>query len=249
LSDSSQGTGLPPDILEPPAYTDTVPVLIYRPANNLEVNTRGIEVTAFFPEISAIKTRFDLQGAWIREEMSQGGLDYGSKLAFSDFQLMGNTPRTPYWNGRNPTGERAIVTYRMVHQRPALGLIITAYLQHYIKETRQDLAATDTLAFAGYLTRDARLVPVPPEDRTDPQYADLRKSRAGILSSPESAPPDWLFSIQVSKTLPLDGRLSFYAFNAFDRQGGFGTATSASRVFSPVRFGFEVTMPLGPRRR
>ena len=58
------------------------------------------------------------------------------------------------------------------------------------------------------------------------------------------APPDWLFSLQVSKTLPLDGRLSFYAFNAFDRIGSYGGRTTVPRFYSPVRFGLEVTMPL-----
>jgi hypothetical protein len=51
----------------------------------------------------------------------------------------------------------------------------------------------------------------------------------------------------VSKTLPLDGRLSFYAFNAFDRLGNFGDRTTVGRINPPLRYGLEVTIPLGLR--
>jgi hypothetical protein len=41
----------------------------------------------------------------------------------------------------------------------------------------------------------------------------------------------------VSKTLPLDGRLNFWAFNLLDRRG------VGSRPYWPVRVGLEVAMP------
>jgi hypothetical protein len=85
-------------------------------------------------------------------------------------------------------------------------------------------------------------VPVPAERRTDPEFADLRRARAGLVSQPRVA-ADWIFSLQVSKTLPLDGRLSFYAFNAFDRVGRYGTGPRATRLFPAVRFGLDVSMP------
>jgi hypothetical protein len=55
---------------------------------------------------------------------------------------------------------------------------------------------------------------------------------------------DWLFSLQVAKTLPAGGRLSFYAFNAFDRVGNYGDRFTTSRLFSSMRFGLELTMPV-----
>ena len=137
------------------------------------------------------------------------------------------------------------MTTRVIHHQPAAGLVITGTLQYIFKETRQDIGGTDTLSWAGYITRAGVFVPVPRAQRTDPQYADLRESRSGLLVQPQVTPVDWLFSLQVSKTLPLDGRLSFYAFNSFDRLGTFGGANTVPRPYPAVRFGLEVTMPLG----
>jgi hypothetical protein len=123
--------------------------------------------------------------------------------------------------------------------------VVTATIQAFLHETQQTLAGVDTLAFAGYITRSGELVAVPAEQRTDPQYADLRLPRNGILVEPRHGATTWLLSLQVSKTLPLGGRFSFYAYNALDRQGSFGSLTVTQRLFDPVRFGVELSMPLG----
>jgi hypothetical protein len=152
--------------------------------------------------------------------------------------------RMPFWDAATRTGERAIATYRIVHHRPEVGLSITGTVQHTMHETRQDIGQTDTLAFAGFITRDGVLTPVPPAERTQPQYADLRLARGGLLTSPNEVAPDWLLSLQVAKTLPGEGRLSFYAFNALDREGNFGTAGAGARLFPRIRYGVEATIPL-----
>ena len=121
--------------------------------------------------------------------------------------------------------------------------MITATLQHNIHDRREIIGATDTLSFAGYLTRDGRLVPVPAEDRADPQYWDLRTPRSGSLFLAMSTPGDWLLSVQVSKTLPLEGQLSFWAFNLLDRAGVYGGPDTQPRFYPQMRFGFELSMP------
>jgi hypothetical protein len=132
----------------------------------------------------------------------------------------------------------------VIHHQPELGLIITAILQHNISDRRVDLAATDTLAYLGYLTRDARLVSVTESERGLPQYHDLRVPRSGTLSTPQEAPADWMLSVQVSKTFPLDGRLSFWAYNVLDRKGTYGDIDTAQRIYRKMRFGLEFTMPV-----
>ncbi len=51
-------------------------------------------------------------------------------------------------------------------------------------------------------------------------------------------------NLTVAKTLPRNGRLSFYAFNVLDRLGTFGTATRDGRLFSSMRFGVDLTLRL-----
>jgi outer membrane receptor protein involved in Fe transport len=242
LSDSTQGTGRPPTIIEPAASADTVPVLIDRPANNLTLDVRGIELTAMLPEIRLLRTRLEVQGAWISNRLERDAIEF---RRFSDFQLQPLQPRAPYWEGATSTGRRAMLNYRLIHHQPAVGLVVTGTIQHVVREVRQDLGATDTLAFAGYITRDGQLVPVAAEERTRPEFSDLRQPRSGLSDEAREVPADWLFSLQVSKTLPLDGRLAFYAFNAFDRTGRFGEPGVPSRIHPPMRFGLELTMPAG----
>ena len=53
-----------------------------------------------------------------------------------------------------------------------------------------------------------------------------------------------MLSVQVSKTFPLNGRLSFWAFNLLDRRGILGDGNVRSRRYSGMRFGLECTMPV-----
>jgi hypothetical protein len=235
--------GRPPDVLQPPIASDTVPVLIDQPANNLDLRSRGLELTAILPEIAPLRTRIAIQAAWSWSRLESNGLDFGT--GFDEFQLNERQLRAPYWESVVQTGERLLVTTRLIHHQPRVGLVITGTVQLFVREVRLNRGGTDTLAFAGYVTRAGVLVPVPPEQRSDPQYHDLRLPRLGVLDDPQRGPVDWLFSLQVSKSLPLDGRLSFYAFNAFDRLGSYGGRTTVPRLFPAARFGLEVTMPLG----
>jgi hypothetical protein len=242
IVDSTIGTGRPPEYEVPAFSSDTVPVLVDRPANNLRLSTHGAELTAALPEIGPIRTRIALLGAWTRTELLNRDIELGN--LFDDFQLSEQIPRTPYWEGSNRTGERLLLTTRVIHHQPAVGLVLTGIVQLHLHETRQTLGGTDTLSFAGYMTRSGELVPVPREQRGDPQYQDLRVSRTGVLTDQQKGPTDWLFSLQVAKTLPAGGRLSFYAFNAFDRTGNFGDRFTTARLYPSVRFGLEVTMPV-----
>lgn len=240
VRDTAPGT--PPEVLRAPAAVDTVPILMRRPQNLLDLDSRGVELTAFLPEIKPIHTRFQVQGAWTESEFRRDGLDFGTRGLWSDFQLDPDDPRNPFWGAATGTGERAILTYRAVHRQPDLGLMIHAIVQHYPYESQQVEAATDTLAFEGFITREGELTRLPPEERGDPEFADLRRTRSGVLIRTTETPADWIMSLRVAKTLPLEGRLSLYAFNALNREGK--DAGLASRIFPDVRFGVEARFPL-----
>jgi hypothetical protein len=235
--------GRPPEVLQPPIASDTVPVLIDQPDNNIDLRSHGLELTAILPEIAPLHTRIAIQAAWSWSRLASNGVDFGT--GFDEFQLNERQLRAPYWESIVQTGERLLVTTRLIHHQPKVGLVITGTVQLFVREVRLNRGGTDTLAFAGYVTRAGVLVPVPLEQRSDSQYHDLRLPRVGVLEDPQRGPVDWLFSLQVSKSLPLDGRLSFYAFNAFDRLGSYGGRTTVPRLFPAARFGLEITMPLG----
>lgn len=243
IDSSTLVPGQPPDYLEPAYATDTIPVLIDRPDNNLQLTGRGLELTAFLPEWRPARTQLAIQASWSRSEVANSGLEFSQR--FADFQLDPRRPRAPYWDGATRSGERGVMTARLIHHQPGAGLLITATTQWIFHEQRETVAATDTLAWAGYITRIGELVPVPEEERGNPEYADLRQPRTDLITEVQKAPPGLLFGLQVSKTLPLDGRLSFYAFNLFDQRGNYGDRTTTARLYPAFRYGLELTLPLG----
>jgi hypothetical protein len=244
LVDSTRGTGVPPEIVEPASYSDTVPILIERPDNILTVTSKGIELTALLPEIPYLKTRLHVTGQWIETKQTTDWLYFGSQLRFDEFALTESIERVPYWEGVTALGRRALFTYRLIHHQPELGLIITGIVQHNISDVLQDFGDTDTLAYVGYVTRDARLVPVPAGERASEEYRDLRIPRSGAFTTVSESPADWMVSVQVSKTFPLNGRLSFWGYNLLDRRGIVGELGVRERPYSALRFGLEFTMPV-----
>jgi hypothetical protein len=249
LRDSTMGTGRPPTIVEPATSRDTVPIIIDRRANNLDVRGIGAEAILTLPEVPFLRTRVVAQGSLTHDRLIQNGIQLGSN--FSDFQVSERQARAPYWDGVTRTGELMLLTTRVIHHQPAIGLVITGTIQHTLREVREDEGGTDTLSWAGYVTRAGSLVPVSAAQRTDAQYQDLRIPRRGLLIDPQRGPVDWLFSVQASKSLPADGRLSFYAFNALDKVGNYGSQAVAARLYPARRFGVEVMvpMPLSPWSR
>lgn len=241
FADSTSGTGRPPTLIEPPSRADTVPILLDVPSNVLTLSTRGVEATLELPEFEPLRLRLHVQGALLRTSFVDNGLDFGR--IFRNFQVDGTRMRSPYWPGVTRRSQRLLLTYRLVHHRPDLGLVITAVVEHVAREIFEDSAGTDTLSFAGFITRSGELVPVPPERRGDPEFADLRVARSGATLPRQELPADWFLSLQVSKTLPLNGRLSLFAFNALDRPGRIA-GPFAGRVFPRMRFGVELVMPL-----
>ena len=243
LADSSTGTGRPPSYLEPADVVDTVPILIGRPENNLALWTRGIEVTLSTPPLPLLRTRLEVQGAWLESRMRRDGYEFIG-VTFAEFQLR-DRARIPFYDATTRTGRRSLLTWRLVHHQPAVGLVVTATVQQTLNEGVQDKGDTDSLSFAGYITRAGARVVVSRADRLDPQYADLRGARADLVGRAFTTPNGWLMNLQVSKALPADGRLSFYAFNALSLVGRYGDTGAVNRLNPPVRFGMELTMPLG----
>ncbi|MEP6507760.1 MAG: TonB-dependent receptor [Gemmatimonadales bacterium] len=242
LTNTVPGSGRPPVIVGPPSSVDSVPVLIDRRANNLNQTSTGVEITAGLPEITPIRTRFEFQSALVRTRLTKQGIEFSSD--FDAFQISQNQLVSPYYNPIIRTGQRLLLTSRVIHQQPAVGLVLTGTVQYTLGDKVQNIGPTDSLAFIGYITRGGSLVPVSAPDKGLPQFFGIRTPRRDVLAAGQRIANDWLFSFQAAKTLPLDGRLSFYAFNAFDKIGKFGGNGTAPNFYQSARFGLEVTMPL-----
>lgn len=243
LTDSVIGNGEKPEIIPPATSADTVPVLVDRRAHKIDQTSRGLELVATLPELEPIHTRLQVTGSWVRTDQEVEGLLFGQGTSFQNFQQLDHIERHPYWRGAEQRGESGMLVYRLIHQQPEAGLVITATVQHNVHDEVRDLTATDTLAFQGYVTRAGDLVPVPRSERGRPEFQDLRFPRGAILQARRATPADWMMNVQVSKSLPLDGKLNFWAFNLLDDRGIFRDPDVLRRVYPPTRFGLEVTLP------
>lgn len=247
LSDTIVGSGRPPTYSPVPTSIDTVPIFVDVPTNLNRITSTGLEWSLSLPELPDVRTRVEVSGAWIISRLTNNGLDFGPFSRVAQFQVDSRQPRTPYWRGDRQRGERALATARILHHQPSLGLVLTGTMQYFLRERTVQQGATDTLAWAGYVTRTGMLMSVPLSARLKPQYADLRQPRQGLSTFPASPPADWLLSIQLTKAVLTTGRLSFYAFNVLDRLGRPSTSGRAARLFARSRFGLEFTLPLSLR--
>ena len=243
LSDSTIGTGARPEIRDPPMASDSTPVILDVPDNNLTLAARGLELTVRLPQLRPLRTALEVQGALIETELLKDGLDFGTR--FGSFQMDERVGRAPFWESVKQTGVRGLVTYRLVHHQPDLGLVITGTVQHFAYEKVENVAQTDTLAWVGYITRGGDMIRVPPVNRGQPEFADLREPRTNVFTRPDEIAPDWFLSLQATLDLPFDGRLSLWAFNALDRPGTRGNEDQSPRFNRGLRFGLEGAFRLG----
>ncbi|MEP6780177.1 MAG: TonB-dependent receptor [Gemmatimonadaceae bacterium] len=242
LIDTAQGTGHPGRIVDPPIGSNPVPYFLDRYVNGGELRDYGAEFTVNFPFIPRLRTRLELSGATIHTSFATSDRDYGNVAQLQTFQVDTTIKRVAFFDGASRNASQSLITWRLVHHQPSLGLVITAVIQQRLTSTRATTSRTDSLSFVGYLTRTGESVLVPEDQRTLPQYGDLRAARASASASATTQPRDLLMSLQVAKSIGASGRLSFYVFNAFDKIVTFG-ADGGRSVLSPTRFGAELTIP------
>ena len=242
LTDTAQGTGHPGRIVDPPIGSDPVPYFLDRYVNGGELRDYGAEFTVNFPFIPRFRTRLELSGATIHTSFETSDRDYGNPAQLQAFATDTGIKRVAFFDGASRKASQSLITWRLVHHQPSLGLVITAVVQQRLTLTRGTTGRTDSLSFTGYLTRAGESVLVTEAQRTQPEYHDLRSARAGTSASAFTQPSDLLMSLQVAKSVGGSGRLSFYVFNTLDKIVTFGTNGTRS-VLSPTRFGAELTIP------
>jgi hypothetical protein len=241
LADTARGSGQPGRIVEPAIGSDPIPVFLDRYVNSGRLGSRGVELTMTLPVIAALRTRVEVSGARVETSFATDDRDFGNFLTVANFQLDSTVKRLAYYDGVAQRARRGVLTWRVVHHQPSVGLVVTATVQQQLGDERIIEHRTDSLAFAGYLTRTGQLVPVPEADRTRAEYADLRRGRAATSANVFRQPNDWLMSLQVAKSVAGSGRLSFYVFNALDKLAVFGGGSV--RAVPSMRFGAELTLP------
>jgi hypothetical protein len=238
----SAPVGKPPVLNPVPVRVDTFFAGYDIPVNNRTYQNRGVEFTFDVAEWKAIRTSFNLTGAFIRTvSFDDGAFIDADRAIFSN-----NTPnRVPvYQSGVRQRAERFNTSLRFIHHVPKLGLVVSALWQ----TIWLDRSAAEPLSGLplGYLNRQGTFIAITPEQAQSPEFVGLQRpvsSTTGLLVTP---PPLHLFNFRVTKEWKRGYGFSFYANNLMGSRPLYLNPRSQSfvRRNEPLFFGAEFNVTL-----
>src|SRR5690606_19287761 len=113
------------------------------------------------PAVPTLRTWLEVSGAMVETRFAIGDRDYGSPLSVNSFQVDSTIRRIPYFAGPASRSQRGIVTSRLDHNLPRIGLVLTGTVQQRVNFEQHVLSQRDSLGFLAYVTRTGELVSVP----------------------------------------------------------------------------------------
>jgi outer membrane receptor for ferrienterochelin and colicin len=183
-------------------------------ANNGWQNVKGIEAAFTTKRIPVVNTVLKIDAAYT---YSDNGTNNGFYFSSARFVPTLNEEVMPMYTSHENYYKDLLINYRFEIQAKTLGLWLTLHLQQKLIEINGRRKYDDTLAI-GYYTIGGELVMLSPEQRTDAQYAPLKRTVQWYDLLEEDKPNKWLFNLKVSKSLWKGAAISFYVNNFFNNQ-------------------------------
>ena len=230
----------------------SLPVLnsFYTPTNNLNVKTQGIEFDVNVGRIDAIRTSFQLNGAWMRTQSWNNSYDFYDNSGTS---ASSRKPIAIYAAGTVKSyRQQFATTLRATHNIPQIGFVVTMTAQAIWNQSNWKTFGNDTIP-VGYISLDNEVTFFP-----EGKYTTTEQLKADgydyLLQNPnhsnaikESYNPYFCFNINVTKEISEMFRVSFFANNMFrsyprmESKRNPGTYTSLNNRFF---FGLELSLTL-----
>ena len=230
----------------------SLPVLnsFYTPTNNLNVETQGLEFDINIGRIEAIRTAFQLNGAWMRTK------SWNDSYHFYDNSGTAASSRKPvaiYEAGTNKSyRQQFATTLRATHNLPQIGFVVTLTAQTVWNQANWKTFGNDTIP-VGYISLDNEVTMFP-----EGKYTCTEQVKADgfdyLLQNPnhshaikESYNPYFCFNMNVTKEISDMLRVSFFANNMFrsyprmESKRNPGTYTQLNNRFF---FGLELSLTL-----
>ena len=230
----------------------SLPVLnsFYTPTNNLNVKTQGVEFDVNIGRIDAIRTSFQLNGAWMRTQSWSNSYDFYDN---SGVAASSRKPVAIYEAGAvRSYRQQFATTLRATHNLPQIGFVVTLTAQAIWNQANWKTYGNDTIP-VGYISLDneVTLFPEGKYTTTDQMRADgydyLLQNPNHSNAIKESYNPYFCFNINVTKEISDMLRVSFFANNMFrsyprmESKRNPGTYTSLNNRFF---FGLELSLTL-----
>lgn len=186
------------------------------PTNNLNVETKGVEFDLNFGRIDAIRTAFQLNGAWMRTKTWSKGYDF--------YDNSNEAPET-----RNPIAimdgkdtsyrQKFVTTVRATHNIPSIGFVVTltgqAIWQNTNWTTYGSAIPLGYIALNGdvnWFEKD-RFATV--DDLKASEFAYMWENKNYSDAIKQSYNPYFCFNLNVTKEISDMMRVSFFANNMF----------------------------------
>ena len=230
----------------------SLPVLnsFYTPTNNLNVETQGLEFDINIGRLEAIRTAFQLNGAWMRTK------SWSDSYHFYDNNGTSASSRKPvaiYEAGTSKSyRQQFATTLRATHNLPQIGFVVTLTAQAVWNQANWKTFGNDTIP-VGYISLNNEVTMFP-----EGKYTSTEQVKADgldyLLQNPnhsqaikESYNPYFCFNMNVTKEISDMLRVSFFANNMFrsyprmESKRNPGTYTQLNNRFF---FGLELSLTL-----
>ena len=230
----------------------SLPVLnsFYTPTNHLNVETQGLEFDINVGRIEAIRTAFQLNGAWMRTK------SWNDSYHFYDNSGTAASSRKPvaiYEAGTSKSyRQQFATTLRATHNLPQIGFVVTLTAQAVWNQANWKTFGNDTIP-VGYISLENEVTMFP-----EGKYTSTEQVKADgldyLLQNPnhsqaikESYSPYFCFNMNVTKEISDMLRVSFFANNMFrsyprmESNRNPGTYTQMNNRFF---FGLELSLTL-----
>ena len=188
------------------------------PTNNMNVQTQGIEFDVNVGRIDAIRTSFQLNGAWMRTQSWNNGYDFYDNSGTS---ASSRTPVAIYEAGAVISYRQQLATpLRATHDIPEIGFVVPLTTQAIWNQSNWKPFGNDTIP-VGYISLENEVIMFP-----EGKYTSIEQLKADgydyMLQNPnhshaikETYSPYFCFNLNVTKEISDMFRVSFFANNMF----------------------------------
>ena len=204
------------------SYTGTtLPVLSYynAPTNNMNVENTGVEFDLNLGRIDAIRTAFNLSGAWMRTKTWNDGYEFYAEDGDAADQR--KSVAIYEKSGTKNYAERFATTLRATHNIPQIGLVVTLSAQAVLQDTDWSTYGNDSIPL-GYIDLNGKTnwfannqFKTAEELKNDPDYGHMWRSVSHSSAIKQGLDPYFQFNLNVTKEISDMLRVSFFANNMF----------------------------------
>lgn len=199
----------------------TLPVLSYfnTPTNNRNEENTGVEFDLNIGRIDAIRTSFNLSGAWMRTKSWNDGYDFYDT---SEGDAAKKRRPVAIYNQADTKSyaERFATTLRATHNIPQIGLVVTLSAQAVWQDVDWTVYGNDSIPM-GYISNEGKINWFEKnqfsnvDELRQSEYADMWQNPSHGNAIKQGLDPYFQFNLNVTKEISDMLRVSFFANNMF----------------------------------